>query len=70
MPRECADWHGGLSGQSNGGFFGRAQVEQVMLCEHCHGKGIQIYEEGQVKGNYRYIQLINRKDKDYRQQGF
>jgi acetoin utilization deacetylase AcuC-like enzyme len=39
-------------------------------CEHCHGKGIQIFEEGQVKGNYRYVQLINRKDKDYRQQGF
>jgi len=39
-------------------------------CEHCHGKGIQVFEEGQVKGNYRYVQLINRKDKDYRQQGF
>lgn len=39
-------------------------------CERCHGKGLQLFEEAQVKGSYRYTQLINRKDQVYRQFGF
>ena len=42
----------------------------INACERCHGKGLQLFEEAQVKGNYRYIQLINRKDKIYQQFGF
>jgi len=39
-------------------------------CERCHGKGLQALEEAQVKGSYRYIQLIDRKAKTYTQFGF
>ena len=39
-------------------------------CDRCRGKGIRAFEEAQVKGNYRYMQLINRRDKQYRQFGF
>ncbi|MBL3581282.1 histone deacetylase [Oleidesulfovibrio alaskensis] len=39
-------------------------------CEKCRGIGIRTVEEAHVKGNYRYIQLINRKDKQYVQYGF
>jgi acetoin utilization deacetylase AcuC-like enzyme len=39
-------------------------------CDRCHASGLRLFEEAQVKGAYRYMQLINRRDKDYRQLGF
>lgn len=39
-------------------------------CPHCHVVGLRLVEEAQVKGSYRYIQFINRKDKVYRHWGF
>ncbi|BBD09417.1 histone deacetylase [Desulfovibrio ferrophilus] len=42
----------------------------IDACERCHGKGLQLFEEAQVKGNYRYMQLINRRDRQYQQYGF
>ncbi|NJB67949.1 acetoin utilization deacetylase AcuC-like enzyme [Desulfobaculum xiamenense] len=42
----------------------------ITACERCHGKGLQLWEEAQVKGSYRYMQLINRKDGYCRQFGF
>lgn len=34
-------------------------------CPACHAKGLEAFEQAQIKSKYRYIQLINRKDKDY-----
>jgi len=42
----------------------------VQACERCHGMGLRLFEEAHVKGNYRILQLINRKDKQYQQFGF
>ncbi len=39
-------------------------------CEQCRCIGARMAEEAQVKGSYRYIQCINRKDKRYTQYGF
>ncbi len=39
-------------------------------CPRCHDLGLRMVEEAQVKGNYRIVQCINRKDKEYRQFGF
>jgi len=39
-------------------------------CGRCHDSGLRMLEEAQVKGNYRIIQGINRKDKEYTQFGF
>ena len=42
----------------------------LQACKRCHGMGLRLFEEAQLKGNYRILQLINRKDKQYRQYGF
>ncbi|WP_461211550.1 histone deacetylase family protein [Desulfocurvus sp. DL9XJH121] len=42
----------------------------IDACERCHAKGLQLFEEAQVKGSYRYIQLMDRKGRNYRQFGF
>jgi acetoin utilization deacetylase AcuC-like enzyme len=39
-------------------------------CNACRDKGLEIFEEARIKGNYRYTQLINRKDREYLQDGF
>ncbi len=39
-------------------------------CGRCHDAGLRMLEEAQVKGNYRIIQGINRKDKEYTQYGY
>ncbi|GAB7081800.1 histone deacetylase family protein [Megalodesulfovibrio paquesii] len=39
-------------------------------CDHCLGLGKRVLEEGHTKGNYRIIQCINRKEKEYTQFGF
>jgi hypothetical protein len=39
-------------------------------CEKCLATGTRLFEEAHLKGNYRFIQLINRKDKEYTQYGF
>lgn len=39
-------------------------------CGRCHDAGLRMLEEAKVKGNYRIIQGINRKDKEYTQYGF
>jgi acetoin utilization deacetylase AcuC-like enzyme len=40
------------------------------VCRRCHDAGLRMLEEAQVKGNYRIIQGINRKDKEYTQYGY
>lgn len=39
-------------------------------CGRCHDAGLRMLDEAKVKGNYRIIQGINRKDKQYTQFGF
>lgn len=39
-------------------------------CGRCYDAGLRMLEEAQVKGNYRIIQGINRKDKQYTQYGY
>ena len=42
----------------------------VDACPECRAKGYQTVEDAQIKGTYRYIQLINRLDKEYVRYGF
>jgi len=42
----------------------------INACPRCQEVGQRLIEEAQVKGSYRYIQLINRKEKVYRHWGF
>ncbi|MEZ7197082.1 histone deacetylase family protein [Pseudodesulfovibrio karagichevae] len=42
----------------------------VDACPECRAKGYQTVEDAQIKGAYRYIQLINRLDKEYVRYGF
>ena len=35
-------------------------------CERCVQTGNRLYEEALARGRYRYLQLINRRDKEYR----
>ncbi len=37
----------------------------IQACPECVAEGYRAFEQGQLKGKYRYIQLINRKGKDY-----
>ncbi|TVM18287.1 histone deacetylase [Oceanidesulfovibrio indonesiensis] len=39
-------------------------------CDKCASLGRRAIEEGHTKGNYRIVQAINRKDKEYTQFGF
>ena len=39
-------------------------------CEKCHDTGRALLEKTQLKGRYRYIQMINRKDREYLRYGF
>lgn len=39
-------------------------------CPRCKEQGYSIAEESQIKGGYRYIQIINRLDKEYSRVGF
>ena len=39
-------------------------------CDRCLRIGLRLLEDAHVKGNYRYVQLINRRDKEYSQFGF
>ncbi len=39
-------------------------------CRACRDLGYKIVEEAQIKGEYRYVQFINRLDKDYLRYGF
>lgn len=39
-------------------------------CKHCHDLAYKIVDEAQSKANYRYVQLINRQDKEYLRYGF
>jgi len=39
-------------------------------CGRCRETGLRLIDDAQLKGSYRYVQLINRKDKEYRQYGF
>ncbi|CCO23357.1 histone deacetylase family protein [Maridesulfovibrio hydrothermalis] len=39
-------------------------------CDKCRNTGYSLLEEAQVKSRYRYMQMINRKDKDYLRYGF
>ena len=42
----------------------------IDACSECKSLGYQLVEESQLKSNYRYIQMINRLDKDYVRYGF
>jgi len=42
----------------------------INVCPRCHHMGLRLIEEAQLKGSYRYIQVINRKDKIYQHWGF
>lgn len=42
----------------------------IDACDRCVAMGHRLLEEAHVKGNYRYIQYINRKEKQYTHYGF
>ncbi len=42
----------------------------INACPACRDEGYKAFENAQLKGGYRYVQLINRLDRDYRQVGF
>lgn len=42
----------------------------VSACERCVGLGLRAEEEARVKGNYRYVQCIDRRNRRYTQYGF
>ncbi|NDV20135.1 histone deacetylase [Pseudodesulfovibrio sp. JC047] len=42
----------------------------IDACPACRRNGYKLIEDAQLKGNYRYIQLINRLDKEYQRYGF
>ncbi len=42
----------------------------IDACDRCAERGRQMLEEARRKGNYRYIQYINRKNKEYSRHGF
>ncbi len=42
----------------------------INACPRCHETGLRLLEEAKVKGSYRIIQGINRRDKEYTQYGF
>ncbi len=37
----------------------------IRACPRCHAEGIRAYEQGQLKGKYRVIRLIDRKARQY-----
>ncbi|QLA21704.1 histone deacetylase [Desulfolutivibrio sulfoxidireducens] len=37
----------------------------IRACPRCHAEGIRAYEQGQLKGKYRVIRLIDRKGRQY-----
>ncbi len=37
----------------------------IRACPRCHAEGIRAYEQGQLKGKYRVIRMIDRKDRQY-----
>lgn len=39
-------------------------------CDACRAEGYKLLEESQLKGGYRYIQFVNRRDKDHVRFGF
>ncbi|EPR44717.1 Histone deacetylase domain containing protein [Desulfovibrio sp. X2] len=39
-------------------------------CPTCRAEGYRAFEDAQLKGGYRYVQLINRADKEYQRIGF
>jgi hypothetical protein len=39
-------------------------------CDACRNMGYKILEESQLKGEFRYIQFVNRRDKEYVRYGF
>ncbi len=39
-------------------------------CPACRQRGLEIYDEAQSRGGYRYSQLINRADRQYLRHGF
>jgi len=39
-------------------------------CPACRQRGLELYEEAQAKGGFRYTQLINRVDRQYLRHGF
>ncbi len=56
--------------QREGGPMGFGLEIPAAACDKCRNQGYSLLEEAQVKSRYRYIQLINRKDKDYLRYGF
>lgn len=42
----------------------------IDACPECRSRGYQAMEDAQLKGTYRYMQLINRLDKEYLRYGF
>ncbi len=41
-----------------------------LACDRCLARGHRMLEEAHLKGNYRFIQCINRREKEYTQFGF
>ncbi|QLA18155.1 histone deacetylase family protein [Desulfolutivibrio sulfoxidireducens] len=37
----------------------------IRACPRCHSEGIRAYEQGQLKGKYRVVRLIDRKGRQY-----
>jgi len=68
----CDDCRGVLKveSQKEGGPMGFGIEIPADACENCRNRGYSLLEEAQVKSRYRYMQMINRKEKDYLRYGF
>ncbi|XPV76096.1 MAG: histone deacetylase [Desulfovibrio sp.] len=42
----------------------------IDACESCRNLGLKLADEAQLRGGYRFVQLINRRDKEYPRYGF
>ena len=72
MLYDCAKCRGTLKIETRSGRVPLSLGVEIPLgaCPVCRAEGYRAFEEAQLKGGFRYVQLINRADKDYQRVGF
>ncbi|OEU66828.1 MAG: histone deacetylase [Desulfovibrio sp. S3730MH75] len=56
--------------QKENGPMGFGVEIPIGACDKCRNTGYSLLEEAQVKSKYRYMQMINRREKEYMRYGF
>jgi acetoin utilization deacetylase AcuC-like enzyme len=72
MIHDCPNCPGVLVVETHSDVVSRSMGIEIPInaCPHCRDEGYKAFENAQLKGGYRFVQLINRLDKDYQQIGF